>query len=338
MPTASPELHSAVDLVDGDGRLRTDAIGWSRRPLHRCALRGHALRKKRWDYWCVTTRDHLLAVTLADIDYLGLVVVTFLDYATRTPIERVGVVPGGFRSQFPDLPHAGDLHLAALGVRVAIRESEVGTRIEAAFDPVLGRGVRLRAELLVERPKETLNVVVPLGDEHFQFTSKQAALAATGEVRVDDRVYLFDPELEAFACLDYGRGVWPYRTTWNWGSCAGRVSGRVVGLNLGGRWTDGTGATENGFVVDGVLHKIHEPVHFSYDPHHLEKPWRVRSARVDLTFTPRYSRVAQGNVGLLGARLRWCLGSWTGTLVDDRGSQLQLRSLLGFAEEVRARW
>lgn len=33
----------------------------------------------------------------------------------------------------------------------------------------------------------------------------------------------------------------------------------AVGLvNLGGKWTDGTGMNENGFVIDGQLTKIHE--------------------------------------------------------------------------------
>jgi hypothetical protein len=310
--------------------------------MHRCNLHGHPLRKKRWDYWCVSTRDHLLAITIADIDYLGLVVVTFLDYATRTPIERIGVRPGGLGVSLPDRPHGGDIVVESMGVRVAVREASARTRLEAAFDPVLGVGTRLRASLTVERPPEheTLNVVVPFGGgrDRYQMTSKQTALAAMGSVLVDGREYAFDLENEAFACLDYGRGVWPYRTTWNWGSAAGTRAAATIGLNLGGRWTDGSGATENGVCVDGHLHKLHEAVEFSYDRRDPMRPWLVRSPRVDLRFVPRHHRVARGNFGLLAASLQWCLGTWSGKVIGDVGETIAIDGLLGWAEEVRARW
>ena len=47
-------------------------VGWSRTPLHRCNLSAHPLRKKRWDYWCVTSATHLLSLTYTDLDYVGL--------------------------------------------------------------------------------------------------------------------------------------------------------------------------------------------------------------------------------------------------------------------------
>ncbi|WP_289020093.1 DUF2804 domain-containing protein, partial [uncultured Ornithinimicrobium sp.] len=34
--------------------------------------------------------------------------------------------------------------------------------------------------------------------------------------------------------------------------------GGDLGIQLGGRWTEGTGQTENGLFVGGRLHKIHE--------------------------------------------------------------------------------
>ncbi|MBI2724214.1 MAG: hypothetical protein HYX50_04035 [Chloroflexi bacterium] len=41
------ELTEAVTLCDDGGRLRPDAVGWSRRPLHTCNVSGHTPRKKR---------------------------------------------------------------------------------------------------------------------------------------------------------------------------------------------------------------------------------------------------------------------------------------------------
>ena len=35
-------------------------------------------RKKRWDYWAVTTDSYVFSITYANLDYLGLVVAQFL--------------------------------------------------------------------------------------------------------------------------------------------------------------------------------------------------------------------------------------------------------------------
>ena len=41
------------------------------------------------------------------------------------------------------------------------------------------------------------------------------------------------------------------------------LGGRRIGLNFGGKWTDGTGMTENAVFVDGVMTKMHEDVIFT---------------------------------------------------------------------------
>ncbi len=82
-----------IDLCTPDGRLNRAAVGWSRRPLHRCNLTGRWGRKKRWDYWCVTTDEHLFSLTFADLDYLGLYVPQFLEYRTGRLIELPLALP-----------------------------------------------------------------------------------------------------------------------------------------------------------------------------------------------------------------------------------------------------
>src|SRR5690554_173904 len=76
------EITKTVDLCTPTGRLNREAVGWSRRPLHNCNLHRRFPRKKRWNYWCITTKDFLFSATLSDIDYLGLAFVYFLDFET----------------------------------------------------------------------------------------------------------------------------------------------------------------------------------------------------------------------------------------------------------------
>ena len=194
---------------------------------------------------------------------------------------------------------------------------------------------------MVTRPAgiESVNVVATPEARRFQYTSKQVAPPRRRvRARERDAVRLREG---AFATLDYGCGIWPYRTTWNWGAASGMVGGRAIGLNLGGQWTSGTEMTENGVVVGGRAHKIGEEVTSAYDPRELGSPWRVRDAdgaRVDLTFTPEHTRRVRVGGGVVGSQLDHALGTYAGVLVLGDGERVRVEGLRGWAEEHRARW
>jgi hypothetical protein len=335
-----PELTEPVLECTLGGRLNRAAIGWSRRPLHRCNLSGHWPRKKRWDYWCVTTDTHLLSLTFANVDYLSVLNVGLLDYATRTLVEKSLVLPLGLGPVLPQTVGGGDMRFAGMGLCLEILEEAAGTRLRGSFTKP---GVTFAADVLVALPAghETLNVVIPWSDRCFQFTSKHNTRPARGSVVLNGRTYAFGPQNHAFGCLDYGRGIWPYRTTWNWASASGMQSRHTVGLNLGGQWTDGTGMTENGLCIDGRLHKLSEELLFTYDRTDFMAPWRIRtplSPRVDLTFTPFFVKQGALNLLLLATEIHVGFGHFNGHVVTDDGERIEIRALMGWSEEHRARW
>jgi hypothetical protein len=202
------------------------------------------------------------------------------------------------------------------------------------------------------RNHETLGVVVPWGPRHFQYTSKHNTLAVEGVLRLGGasasgstgvaaaREIRFEGP-DAFACLDFGRGVWPYRCTWNWGAGSGRQGQHLVGLNLGGQWTDGTGVTENAVCIDGRLVYIGEDLVWDYDPSAWMKPWRVRTsdgALLDLEFTPMLERTARSNALVIRSEVHQMFGHWRGRIPRPDGGSLEIDGLLGWAEDHRARW
>jgi hypothetical protein len=333
------EHTERIDLCQPDGTLDPDAIGWSRRPLHVANLSGPRLRHKLWEYFCVTTETHVLSMTFADLGYLGLVECSFLDVANQDLRTHVVPVPfaAGFRQ--PDTVGGGDIHFRGAGLRLAMREVPGGTHLSASSTLPFGRG--FEADVLLSMPEghETLSVVVPWSARRFQLTCKQQCRPAEGSVRAGGRSYEFSAANRAFGCLDFGRGYWPYATRWNWGSASGHVGDRVLGLNLGGQWTDGTGTTENAVVVDGRLHRVTEPVTFLYDRTDWKRPWHVRSpgGSVNLRFEPVFERSAAVSLGLLSTEVHQCFGYYDGT-VEAHGERHRIDRLFGWAEEHRARW
>jgi hypothetical protein len=333
------EIIAPVDLCSADGRLNPEAIGWSRRPLQRANLRGRPLRKKRWNYWAVTSPTHLFSATISNLDYAGVVFVYLADFAAGAVLEQTVVTPLGWGCALPETVAESaafrsrrlsvDLAQAAGGVRLAVRAQRfAGRGLEAAFDVVYPPG------------HETLSVVVPWDARTFQLTSKHNALPACGRVRLGGDEIRFEAE-SSFACLDFGRGIWPRDCFWNWGAAAGRSAERTIGLNLGGRWTDGTGATENALCLDGRLHKIGAELRWDYDPRDFLRPWRITAplgSRVDLRFAPLLERTARSRVGPIRSEVHQVFGRYGGVVLADDGSPVAVRDLLGWAEEHVARW
>jgi len=336
-----PEIAAAVDECLPDGRLNPAAVGWSRRPLHRCNLSRGWPRRKQWDYWCVTTDTHLFSITYADLDYLGLVSVWMLDYASGVVAQKDVAVPLALGFDSPETVGGAPIGFEGRGVRIAIDEGRGGTRLRAGVRE--RGGTTLDADLFVALPPghETLNVLIPWSPTRFQFTSKHNTRPAEGQVVVGGRKYEFGRHNRAFGCLDFGRGLWPYRTVWNWASASGVHEGRTVGLNFGGKWTDRTGMTENGVCLDGRLHKLSEDLTWWYDRANLKGIWRInsmQSSRVDFTFTPFFERANVLNLGLLATELHVCFGYFSGRFVTDAGETVLVRDVFGWAEEHRARW
>ncbi len=326
------ELTVPVDIADAEGRLRRDAIGWSRQPLHRCNLDGVA-GAHAFDYWCVLTREVAVTFLVADVGLAGVGLVSVLDLASGAVVERVYVRPGGLGAPMPASPD-GELVLDSRRLRMVVGPR----RLAAEARTITGR--RIEVDLAIERPDghQTVNLLVPWAETRFHFTSKQQALPARGHLRVDGRAYRFDPDADAFACRDFGRGRRPAGIDWCWAFASARRGGRTIGLNLGGRWTDGLGVTENAIVLDGRIHKIAEEVDFELDLRDRRRPWRIRSrgsGRVALTFTPVTERSVR--VPPL-VRLHQCVGRFAGTVVDDAGAAVGLDDVLGVAETVRGRW
>jgi hypothetical protein len=290
-PIKETELLHPVSLCDQPGTLNPKAVGWSRTPLTECNLSGHLLRKKRWNYWAVTTPDFLFSITISDVDYLGMVFAYILDFKSKQFIEK---------TLSPLLGKGCDL---PSGVFESISYSD--PKMEASFTttpdktnilvecPDFG-GSNLSANFQIKYPKahQTMSVVIPWTPRIFQYTSKHNCLPASGSVKLATKTYKTDDE-NSFACLDFGRGVWPYASLWNWSSFSGRAGSHVIGVNLGAGWTDGTGLTENSLTCDSVLTKLSEDILFTFDASDFMKPWTIttrKTDRVRLTFTPFYER------------------------------------------------
>ena len=343
MSTTERELTEPVDLCLEDGlTLRPDAVGWSRRPLHRANLAGRWGRTKRWEYWALLADEVVVALTYADVDYLGIVAVWWYERASGRSGGREIVVPFARGITLPDLPGAQPLTFSHHHLGVGVVDDAEGTSLTVRWRERDGRLGRLDARVALPPGHESVNLVVPWSKTRFQYTSKHQARPATASLRLGEHQFeLGGEDRPAWGVLDVGRGRWPYRTRWNWGGGAGITEdGRTVGIQLGGRWTAGTGVTENGIIVDGQVLKLGDELHWQYDWERPLDPWWVASpdGRLDLTLLPDHDRHARTQALVLATEVHQVFGRWSGQVPAHDGTTVTVDGLLGFAEESRSRW
>ena len=327
---AERELLAPVKLILPGGILNADAVGWARRPLVDTSGingRGGWPRNKRWEYWNVVTPTHVLAATVSSIDYAAVHEIWVLDRATQQSWGKAATVIPARGAILPANLGAGVASARATGLAIDITPEAGSVRLQAQTDAV-------SFDVVITRPadQDLLAVVVPWNRRRFQYTVKEVAQPATGSLTIDG-VSFPVPAGDSWAVLDHGRGRWPYDVHWNWGAGSGRVDGEVFGIQVGGKWTVGSGSTENGILLGTRLHKISEELEWRYDLADWRRPWRIVGGGLDATFTPEFDRTAVSNLGVISSRTDQCFGYWSGRFDD-----VAFDGIYGWAEDVHNRW
>jgi hypothetical protein len=332
-------------------------VGWARQPLLECNLEQAAfypawkrplqrLRIKRWDYYAVFTPQRFFSATIADLGYAANVFVYTLDWQTNR-LHEEGLILPSWSVRLPRGSETGETVFEDKQTRLRFNAT-AGTRQVSVDWPGFdgGKGISARLALACPPEQESLVITIPIAGKRFYYNRKINCLPAEGLIHTGDVREVVDPATSS-AALDWGRGVWAYRSYWNWASASGFLGdGRRVGLNLGCGFGDTSRASENALILDGKIHKL-GAVKFDYagakEPGGYAKPWRFYAEapgarRIDLTFTPFKERTATSNLLLIFSEVHQLFGRYSGCVTTDSGEVIQLDGLVGFAEEHHARW
>jgi len=343
------ELTRPGPLLLPDGRLAQ--IGWSRQPLLDCNLENarfypfplrplQRFHVKRWDYYAVFTPQRFFSATIADLGYAGNIFVYTLDFASGDLHEESLVVPLGRGIFLPRNSTSGDSAFDNGRIRLHFSVHPDHRRISVSW-PDFHHQRGIHAEIRLQTPPgyESMNLVIPIGKNRFYYNRKINCLPASGTLTYGDLSETLTPKT-CIGLLDWGRGVWEYQSFWNWASASGFLpDGRTIGLNFGRGFGDLSNAGENAIILDNRIHKL-EAVRFDYSSTDYMKPWQFSDAvgRLDLTFTPFKERVAATNLGIIDSKVHQMFGCYDGMVITDDGERVEIRGLVGFAEEHHARW
>jgi hypothetical protein len=202
-----------------------------------------------------------------------------------------------------------------------------------------GKGIRAEIDLSTRPGDESMNIVIPIERQRFYYNRKINCMPASGTITYGKNVEQLTPAT-CLGSLDWGRGVWQYKSFWNWASASGFLpDGRSIGLNLGLGFGDLSRAGENAIILDRRIHKL-EQVKFDYVSGDYMRPWHFTDSegRLDLTFTPFKDRTATTNLAIITSQVHQMFGHYNGTVIADNGEKIDVKGLVGFAEEHQAKW
>lgn len=337
------EVTAVQKLLNPDGTLRE--AGWSRKLCQiydRNDIKKRATRIKEWDYYLVLSNDYAFAFTVSDDGYIGLQSVSLLEFGNE-PWEHTETVLNAFpmgKLKMPPTTEKGNVRYKDKRLYLEYVKDENRRKIVCVFKNFLD-GKTLTCDLTLSQPDmDTMVIATPWKeDKHaFYYNQKINCMRVSGTCTLGDKVYTFNPETD-FATLDWGRGVWTYDNTWNWGSGNGIVNGKPFGFNIGYGFGDTSAASENIIFYDGVGHKL-DDITFNIPSESYTLPWTITSSdkRFEMEFTPIIDRAAKIDVKVITTDQHQVFGKMNGTAVLDDGTKLEIKDLVCFCERVHNKY
>jgi hypothetical protein len=301
---------------------------------------------KEWDYYLVYNDNHAVALTVAKIHSILLVSVFLIDLLNKKENSKTAVrIFTAKRLSLPESSETGDIVYHGKGLDVSFLNHEGERELSLSMAGFLKNDTLEASLVLSPGPKDSMVIATPFHKDKkmFYYNRKIIGMRASGHVRLGSRMFHFHPGI-SYGLLDWGRGVWPYHTTWYWSAAQGMVCGNLFGFNLGYGFGDTKAATENMLFFNGIASKL-ENVTFDIpknkkNQYEYEKPWKITSSdeRIEMTFRPIFDRSVKLSVLLLSTKQHHVFGSFTGAVILDDGTIIYLQDFLGFAEKMENRW
>jgi hypothetical protein len=282
---------------------------------------------------------------MSDLGYAGLFALCFLDleHGYFRQVDSLKPLTMGRTGFSPD-SDTGRVAFDAGKLKLDF-EYIPGKRILRFRAPGLVDGdgnTGLEGQLELQQPAEleSMNIATSWAENRraFYYNRKINCMPASGGFSIGGNDYHFDPAKD-FGALDWGRGRWTYRNRWYWGSASGYVDGIPFGWNIGYGFSDRSPASENVLFYHGKAHKL-EDVHFHIDTTDYMKPWRFTSSdgRFEMDFKPLVDRTASTDLKLIRSEQHQTFGEFTGAVILDDGTRIEVDRFPGFAEDVFNCW
>lgn len=209
------------------------------------------------------------------------------------------------------------------------------------------KDVECHFQMDIPKGLENITTVLPFKDNPTRYfmTTKQNCMPCEGVYKWGDKEYKFSKD-DSFCCLDWGRVNTPYKLVWYWGNGSTYLTDakgqkHTFGFEITWGIGDESYATETAVFYDGKAHKFGavDVKVFPKDDKYMQ-PWEFVSedGRFNLTMQPFYDHHSDLNVGVLRMHSHQVHGMWSGNVVLDDGTKVDVKDMYAFCEYVENKW
>ena len=339
------EYTESTPLLAEDGTLL--AKGWARHNVFEYdnrKVKAGIMSRKEWDFYQISDGKCMVQLNFADIKIAGYVSCKFVDLRTgEIVIDTMQLYVLGSKKH--PHPPKGDVPNR---IKDKIGKAEFDFNTMENGRTLFYRDDKMECRLSMDIPEglENITTVLPFDEDKTRYfmTTKQNCMPCEGTFKCGEFSYTFSKE-DTFAVLDWGRVNTIHNMVWYWGSGSGYVSDEkgekhTVGFEI--TWAIGneSHATETCIFYDGKVHKFGAVDVEKFPKDRYMEPWRIVSedGRFDMTMQPSFDHHSDLNVGIARMHSHQVHGLWSGSMILDDGTKLEIKDMYAFCEYVENRW
>ena len=338
------EITSPVSIIDDMGLPRN--FGWSKTP---CFFYDPGMiyqsryRITEYDRYIAFTPTHMFIFEIRDdgwLGYMGITVISMRDKKRVTQTYSTFLPLGDY--ELPTSSEIGSVNWAKGKTRLDFICAEKGAKIIKADIPKLGHHQSMRGALVLIEPESSDSLVTNQGwreEKHaFRYSRHSPWFYAEGVIQFGSSEIIFTKG-NGWGIYEWIRCARPKADIRFWAAGCGHSGGRQLSFCVGYSWADFAPGTENGFFVDGKLHKL-DQVTFHIPTSQWLSPWRFSSSdnRLEMEFFPHQERIDRRNALFYNSSRRQVCGFFSGKVQLDDGSVIEFQNLTGFSERSKTRF
>lgn len=339
------EIRRPLSVLDDNGQPQN--FGWSCKtdlfydPVMVAAPRRMLSETERF---IVHSPTHMIIFEIRDdslLGYMGISVISLRDKRRSTQTYTSFLPMGDY-----DLPTSSEKGTASWRrkkTHLDFISMENGYKIIKADIPKFGgRNRSLRGALILSEapfPESLVTNQTWRGEKNsFRYSRCSPWYTVEGVIQLGSSEIFFTKG-NGWGIFDWNRCVRPKADIRYWAAACGMIEGKVISFCAGYSWADSSHGTENGFFVDGKLHKL-DQVTFHIHPSDWLSPWHFTSNdnRLDMTFTPHQQRTESRRLFIHNITRRQICGFFSGKVQLDDGSEIEFNNLTGLAERCKTRF
>ena len=335
---AQNEILRPIPLLDDFGH--PGNFGWARQPhfiYNPEMVYAPKSRMSESDRFIIHSPTHLVLFEIVDdgwLGHMGISIVSLRDKKRSTQSFETLIPLGSYN--MPVSSTEGSVRWRNKKTHLDFIKMEGGYRIIKAEIVKYGHNRSMRCAVVLSETERADSLVINQqwrnNKNAFRYSRCSPWLYAEGVLQFGSTEIIFTRG-NAWGIFDWNRSARPKADIRFWAAACGMSEGRQLGFCVGYSWADSSPGTENGFFVDGKLHKL-DQVTFHIPLSDWLSPWRFTSNdnRLEMAFYPHQERNDRRRFFFHNASRRQVFGFFSGKVLLDDDTVVEFHNLTGFSE------